>query len=272
MSKARDILIVPTYSRPEMLAVCMERISLCPEAAELEIRVCVDNHLGVATIPPLKEIGEVLQRYPTLEVRAIVREAHQFAGNTYNLMRAYLEAYDSEARFVFMVEDDVLVAPDFFAWHYAAQKTGDWFCSVASTCRKQGALQEEYIIAKGYTSIGVCFERQKLKPIIEHASPAYFGNLTGYMRKAFPSTGVPDQYTEQDGLITRILLDSNQYSIWPRRARCQHVGWYGYHRWRGSKPAGSLDERIEQVKKTICDPAALKRVVRDYSDIEPLAV
>ena len=73
----------------------------------------------------------------------------------------------------------MLVAPDFFTWHYAAQETGDWFCSIASRCRKPSLpVGSEYLKCTSYASIGVCFKREKLEPVIA-AGASFIGGCCG---------------------------------------------------------------------------------------------
>jgi hypothetical protein len=263
----KDIVIIPTFSRPEMLWLCLERLRACPETKHMDIRVYVDNHDAVRTNPPSAEIGRVIEMHSDLPITLNWRKPHPFGGNTFNVLEAYREAYEESAEYVFLVEDDVMVNPDFFAWHYEAQETGDWASSIASRCLKGGAVQEQYIVNRSFASIGCCFKRERLELIAPHACAAYYRDMVGYMRLAFPQDGRADQYTEQDGLIERII-SKNGYSIWPVEPRCTHVGWYGYHRWNSTRPAGSLDERYHHVRRVISDPELLKAASNNVVDVE----
>jgi hypothetical protein len=266
----KDIVIIPTYSRPEMLWLCLEHLAKCPEISGMDVRIYVDAHDAVRTAPPVPEINEVLARFPHLPLTVNWRTRHRYDGNTFNVMTAYAEAHTTDAEFVYLVEDDVMVRPDFFAWHRGAQAAGQWFCSIASRFLKQGGRLHDdgYIVDNRYASIGVCFKRENLAPIVEHAHQHYFGNMSGYLNTVFKD-GRADQFTEQDGLITRVMERGRLLSIWPtNEPRAFHQGFYGYHRWNCPRPQGTLEQRYEYVKRVSRDPAALKALSKNVNDVE----
>lgn len=265
----KDVVIIPTYSRPELLWLCLEYLSKCPGIGGMDVRVYVDAHDAVRTAPPVPEINEVLARFRHLSLTVTWRERHRYDGNTFNVMTAYAEVYATDAEFVYLVEDDVMVQPDFFAWHRAAQASGDWFCSIASRFLKQGGrLHDGYIVDHRYASIGVCFKRANLSTIVKHAHQYYFGNMGGYLNTVFKD-GRADQFTEQDGLIERIMERGRLLSIWPtNEPRAFHQGWYGYHRWNCPRPQGTLEQRYEYVKRVTSDASTLKALARHTNDVE----
>jgi hypothetical protein len=275
MSDQKDILIIPTYSRPEMLWICLERIARCPDAAKLDIRVCVDSHEGFQS--PIQDIATVVAKFPTLQIDIIIRPTHNYSGNSYNVLTAYREAYETDAKYVFMVEDDIMVSKDFFEWHYYIQKLfPDCFCSIGTMNQRHSAPNADvengyYKNYMDYASWGVCFERGILSHIIRHAIPDYFSHMEYYIRRHLFGFGFDNEYCEQDGLILRVMGLNRCFSVYPITAHAQHVGWYGYHRRKSIRPVGLLEERYEYVKRVISDSEELKNHVRDFYDIEALA-
>jgi hypothetical protein len=275
----KDILIIPTFSRPEMLWVCLDYIAKCPEANLLDIRVCVDTHENNFRHPDLRDIATVLSKFPTLHVDMTVRSPHGYYGNSYNVLSAYRDAYDTHAQYVFMVEDDIMVAKDFFEWHYSVQKElRNCFCSIG-TLNQRSPIPNIPVTEKGfytsykdYASWGVCFRREVLRNIIRHAHPDYFSHMEYYIRHHLSGFGFDSEYCEQDGLIVREMGREKGFSIYPTKAHAQHVGWYGYHRTASVRPEGSLEERYHHVKKVVSDPVELKKHVHDFYDIEVLRV
>jgi hypothetical protein len=236
---SRDILIIPTYSRPEMLWACLEHVAKCAEAQDLDIRIAVDAHLG-QPMPPLHEISEVVGLFPQLSLKLQVRGAHPYHGNSYNVMESYKDAADQRPLFCFMLEDDVMPEPDFFAWHYRAQRN-KVFCSVGVQNTRSGAV----VSASDYASLGVCFPYDSLKLVAAHARHEYYSDMRGYCVRTFgPEFAKED--VEQDGLILRIMGAHNGLSVWPMETKARHIGWYGYHR-PGNRPKGTLQQRYEQV-------------------------
>ena len=236
-----DIVIVPTFSRPEMLQVCLEHIFACPEAADAEVRVVVDQHAGRLT--PLLEIREVARHFPVV---TIVREPHRYSGNSFNVLSSYTEAYQSQAELVYLVEDDVMVSPDFFTWHRQVQLDADPFCSIAiANPRRPVQRLEGFHLECDYASLGVCFRRGRLRAVIDHAVANYYVNQIGYLRRHFAAG---DFFAEQDGLIKRVMEKHEFTAAWACVPRARHVGWYGYHR-PAHRPHGPLHSRIATVRR-----------------------
>ncbi len=105
-----------------------------------------------------------------------------------------------------------------------------------------------------------------LAPIVKHARATYYSNMREYCKLYFP----PSQFEcEQDGLIARCL--SGQRVAWAKQQpKVQHVGWYGYHRPKSVRPAGSLEQKYALVKTLLQNPERLKRYVKDFHDIKPV--
>ena len=120
-----DIVLIPAYMRPEYLSLCLEYLAAAEGARvgkEFWVIQDMRQHDEHRFNVQLRWTKEVLDNSP-LPVRYIFRQPHNYAGNSYNTLEAYKEAYGTEARFTYLVEEDVLVTPDFFRWHEAVQST-----------------------------------------------------------------------------------------------------------------------------------------------------
>lgn len=250
----QDLVIIPTYDRPELLWLCLEHVARSPHYPQVQLRVVVDAHIG-QPLPPRAEIERVLEKFPQLSIQVGYRTPHQFSGNSFNVLTAFQEAFESEARYVFLIEDDVLVHPQFFAWHWATHATLDIGCSIAVENPGHGA----------YASLGVCFRRERLALIQPHCKTAYFQNMREYCRTTFPPSAFD---CEQDGLWARVL--KGHLVQWATFPYAQHVGWYGYHRRRSIRPYGTLEERYQQVIAALSSSHLLQHWMKDFGDIVPL--
>jgi len=198
----------------------------------------------------------VAKKFPQLDLQVFSRSPHQFHGNSFNVLMAYKEAYESDARYVFMVEDDVMIHPEFFAWH-RQQHVQPLFCSIAGPNPTKGP----------YTSLGVCFERDRLKMVLPHCRAEYFGNMRGYCKFHFP----PTKYDcEQDGLFCRLLRISQRPVVWATPPLADHVGWYGYHRKKSPRPTGTLEERYRHIKLVLRSQTTLDAMSKDFKDVTAL--
>lgn len=276
----KDIVIVPTYYRPEYLSLCLEYLSKAKGIQNMEIWVCQDfrEHDEHRHFIEEQWTAAVIDDWRTkLSIRFIRSAPHSYSGNTQNVMEAYKKAYETDAKFVYLVEDDVMVQPDFFQWHMAIQEQEKFFCSVAYRCSRNQEARTDitdpnayFTTARDYASIGVCWRRENLSGIVKHAKLEYYNDLDGYMVKTFPGNRFGDCFAEQDGLIMRCMWDVAGVTAWPYVPRCYHMGWYGYHRPNGVRPNGHLEQKIAALRGMISNAEQLKTAAPDYGDIEAM--
>ncbi len=278
----RDIVIIPTYARPDYLWVCLEHLQRAAADRPLEFWVFQDKRERPQfhwIEQDSLETRNVVAAFPQLNIRFTERQPHSYLGNPLNFLEAYKEAHASDARYVYLVEDDVLVSSDFFQWHEAVQARADYFVTVGwhnirnrhvQKCDDPTAYIETTV---DYSSIGVCWRRENLAAIARHARIEYYRDISGYCQTAFPGNPIPyGQWTEQAGLIMRELLQVKDARTvaWPCVQRCAHVGTYGYHR-AGQPLGGNLQQRVAALREATADPHRLAGMVHDqFKDIEPL--
>lgn len=260
-----DIVLIPVYARPDYLRLCLEYLSRAEGSANKDIRIYVDRGKSL-----IREFYDVINSFRWPNMTVTFRGNHEYFGNSFNVLEAYKEAYQSDARFVYLVEEDVLVTPDFFRWHETIQNQEDLFCSIAYRCHRNSATRKDiddpaaYLLSScDYASIGVCWKRNKLASVVEHANTDYYKDLNGYLAKHFPNNKFAECFTEQDGMIMRLLGESNErLTAWPFVPRSFHVGVAGYNRTNG--PRLSYNE----LKETIHDSEKIKMIDKDFGDIE----
>lgn len=238
----KDIVIVPTFFRPEYLALCLEHIEAARGSRDLDIRVYHDarriNYVNAV------DTAAVCARF---NAHLTVRKPHLAIGNTLNFLEAYKEAQRDQARaarYIYLIEDDVLPGRDFFDWHEAVQARGDYFCSVGWHCIRNPKVKKNgdplaYIeTAVDFSSIGVCWKREKLDAITMHAREQYYYDPNSYLANTFPGSPIPhNRWVEQAGLVMRVLLEGKGRHVvaWAAAPRCAHIGVSGYHRNNGPK-------------------------------------
>jgi hypothetical protein len=262
-------VLVTTYNRPQYLQLCLEYLSLAQGIESKEICIYADRGLSGQN---LMEFYDVVNPFRgQLNISVAVRPPHNFHGNTYNTLEAYKEAYYSDAEFVYLVEDDVLVRPDFFTWHEAVQTMGDYFCTIGSRCLRNSQVRADvsdpsafFETSCDFASIGVCWRRTRLAPIIEHARTEYYEDLSGYIARNFPANRFRNSFTEQDGLIMRVLSDTKGIVGWSYVPRCQHTGFFGYNRPNGARLS------LEELRETIHFADKIK--IRDKYSFGDIAI
>lgn len=275
---SRDIVIVPTYNRPEYLALCLEKL-LEAGASSKEIWVVQDEHSDVSLDPDIfKQTTTVFleanYKYPDC-LTWIHRKPITTYGNSFNVLKSFREAYATSARHVYLVEDDVLVMPDFFRWHEAVQEKFRPFVSCAGRINRslnferngREAIDESCrdILAcaasrRAYGSWAACFSNSSLKKILMNAmavdfcGPFFCAARAGY---------------EQDIVIQEMMTRVGTLpSIWPYVPRAYHMGMSSYHRNAGLKFNGKLEEKIAALRATISDPYKIRLMALLQDDID----
>lgn len=254
-----EVCLVTTYERPDFLWHCLDRLSHCPEIADrtVSVRLCLDRRLGRdVSAETISVMADFIER---MELRWIERNPHSYVGNSYNTLESYKEALGTGAGKIYLVEDDVMVAPDFFRWHRAAHELENVFCSIAHPIVGRVLYDtftdadKVYRSQSDFSSLGVCWKPEVLRTIVQHGCPQYFQDMVGYVRVVFPESKFGLSWTEQDGLIRRELVRSHLMTVYPCLPRAVHVGFYGYHRPAVNYRALPLKERIERVGQIISD-------------------
>ena len=270
-----DIAIVPTWNRSEMLWHCLDRLRQTPEVKDraVGILVSVDRHRSRRDDP---DIAKVLREFaPSMIIHDRYNGPHTYTGGTSNILFAYRLAFEMpEVEFVFSVEEDIMVGEDFFRWHYAVQKQGDWMCSIAAKNRRAHQADSndpaEYFTSRDtYQGWGVCWRANKLLPVLDHAKPEYYADMTGYLARRFPDSVFGNSFTEQDGMIERVLRETHGITAWPYVPRAFQAGAWGLHSW--TRPLnGNLESRIQQLADLMYKyPEKLAAMAGERRDVEP---
>jgi hypothetical protein len=181
---------------------------------------------------------------------------------SWNILQALKSGYETGAEYIAFVEEDVLVAADFFDRHLELQVSNDYFV----TCgRKLPYFDDTF-----YSNPGTMYRREKLGLVIPHICDAYFFNQKAYIEKNFPrddSMGILD-----DGLVRHVMasVGGKAKCAVPRIA--SHVGWHYYGKMHQYKNEGRLEDRIAWIREFLSDIPARKaadpRYIGDLEELE----
>ncbi len=277
-----DIVLIPTFRRPEYLTLCLEHIAAALPLADGWKQIIVMHDMHGRYAEPVDASRRVVESFKEkLQIEFHVRAPHNYYGNSYNCLELYRQALDQPGvRLIYLIEDDVLVTPYFFAWHEAVQDRSNYFATVGWTCFRNTNFKRSdnpcgYIETnKDYASIGVCWRPEKLATFVAHATPEYYDNSAAYLQRTFPSSQYGAGWTEQDGIITRMLEEANnRWVAWPSRSRCFHVGVSGFHRAAGHQFKGlnarrDLDECVEELRAALLSNTIKSLVSDPFGDVE----
>lgn len=269
-----NVVLIPAWRRPEMLWHCLRNIERAEGAKDLHYIFRFDTGYT-------PELHEVVKGFSfSHEITETPRTAYQLSKQSYSLITGYHYAAGKSDDLVYMIEEDVMVATDFFRWHAAVHRANDeLFCSIAvanpnRTMEITGEHDEYYHSTGDYCSLGVCFQRDTLLfDVISKVGSKYYTNPIDYCKRQFPDAPFGYAFAEQDGLIRRIqhAMGIDRPIAYPLRAKAYHAGLYGKN--RGAGPGGTLAARLKYVADVIYSDEAMRTFAKHpewYEDSKPI--
>jgi hypothetical protein len=269
--RPRDVVLIPCWRRPEFLWHCLENLTRAEGIEQLHVIFRPDHGHDPAIH---QVIAEFAARFASCEVDVPPRCPYKRSKQSSNVLTGYLLAASKARGYVFMIEEDIIVARDFFRWHYAVQALEpQLFCSLSTLNTNRVVPSNEdpqvyYRTTLDYCSLGVCFARAIIRQdVAPHVRRAYFEDPKGYCASNFPSSQIGAGYAEQDGLIRRIQEARGESAAiaYPYRPRAFHAGFIGYH--RAGRLRGTLSERIQQVGNIIYNFDTMRQAIENPDHI-----
>ncbi len=254
---ARDVLLIPCWRRPEFLWHCLDNLSRAERVGELHLLFRADTGYDRALHSVVDEFSP---HFASHQIDEAVPCPYRRARQSANILGGYLLAASLTRRYVFMVEEDVIVARDFLRWHYAVQAAEPrLFCSIGARNTRREVPESAdpqiyYLTVGDYGSPGVCFEASVItRGLAPHVTRSYFADPGAYCAEHFPASRAGGAAVEQDGLIRRIQESEGEAHCiaYPYRPRAYHAGCAG--RLRRGSPGGTLPERIRALGDVIYD-------------------
>jgi hypothetical protein len=268
----RDVVLVPCYERPEFTRLCLQYLSRARGIENKEVCLFIDNHKEKSFVeifdaqrPNLTLINELFpdRAFASCEI------AHESYGNSRNVVDALKFGYNIGAERIYLVEDDILVAPDFFSWHEAVLEQPDVFVSCSTALSKSAHFQINGPLAmdEGYFDPAAYY--LAVGPYSSHAAAFKRDNLGLVLRYL---SMIDDWHSgwEQDLCTQRYLASRGLRSAWPFMPRAYNIGWYSYHINTGRKFTGTLHEQSKAVEETVRDQHALQAISANNAAVTPL--
>jgi hypothetical protein len=271
----RDIVLIPCWRRPEMLWHCLDNLCKADGIESMHVMFRFDSDYDRDNIAVIHEHGD---RLPSFEIQPAPRCPYRRTKLSANILLGYLQAAALAYRYVYLIEEDIMVGRDFFRWHRAvhSQRSG-LFCSIA--VRNHNRFVETpddpdcyYLTSGDYCSWGVCFNRAVIAGLIApHVNLDYLSRPKSYLRRHFAGSRVSLGFVEQASLLRRIQEICARPIAYPATPRAYHAGFYGRNRPGGV--AGELPERVRRLDTVIYDRSAMRGAAlseRYVADSEPV--
>jgi glycosyltransferase involved in cell wall biosynthesis len=250
--RQKAVVCIPTFNRPEFLALALEKIARASDVPE-DIRIFLDT----CSDARLDEVEYVRDTYmPTADIfRA---RLHVIApSGTWNILNSLKQGFETGAEFVFFIEEDVMIKPEFFNEHLRMQSGGDYFV----TCgRKLRNRDDSY-----YSNPGTCYRSDKLSLVVPHINMKYFADQVGYLDRHFPH--MDDAGIMDDGLIRRVMQSIGARAKCAVPAIAAHQGFHYFAKFAQYQTVGSIAERIEQLRVMLAKVDPTDRYTRDFETL-----
>jgi hypothetical protein len=285
-----DIVIVPAWRRPEMFHVTLVKL------LEAEAMAKAAGHPGVVYLlaidrgyhPHTLHVARAFAELEAAERAAIMVWEHGYYGNSFSILNALRYAVMNMAdacgaERIHVIEEDVWVRDDYFAWSNAAHaKFTDAFAVSGCRCHNDRPGFEPIVTPDDpegwldvhpgtcyrsdyYQSLGVSMKVETIRDhVLPHIVADYFEDPGTYCATRFPGSPWGSTRWEQDGLLNRIADSLNMRIVHPWAQRAAHAGYLGYNRPGDELPGETFAERVEFLQRA--DAAALNAMT-DRKDI-----
>lgn len=249
-----DVVVMPTLKRPEMLALALEAIDRT--GSQPDIRIFLD-HSDEARV---EEVEYVRDQYAPDAMIFHAKPHVNVPSGMWNILNALKQGYETGAERVFLIEEDVVVKPDFFNWHRAIQNHNP---NILASCGRRMKHLPDY---NHYTNPGSCFSSSALSLVVKHIKSELFQDRRNYFDSTF---GPMDEVSDlDDGLIRRVEKFYAMDVIYPDTPKCSHIGFRAYNHYMGwDNSGGSLRYRIARLRHMLTEVDPNYQFTRDF---EPL--
>lgn len=276
------VVLIPAYQRPEFLWLCLEHITKANNYNENHYIINFDygyRRLNIEVINHWKS------KFKNLEINYISKcyICQTASKQSHSVLEGYRLAKSKSSRLVYMIEEDVMVARDFFDWHSAIHEAEpNIYCSIGTRNNNtrydpRDNYSDYYIKENDYQSLGVCFKADMLNLVLKHANHQYYTDPFSYCKKNWPNSRIGNAFVEQDGLHRRVMIQHGLYNAFSFDGFAFHAGFYGYNRKGTGRVTGPLTAKVEKARAIAFNKRALLELVKRsgysmsyYNDSEPV--
>ena len=268
-----DIVVMPGHSRPEMFKVWTELVSKANGADELFYLFCLDSGYD-------PKYDELIKDFPfDYSVIRMPKSNLTLGKQSRNVLNGMIAAANHADSLVYYVEEDIFIGVDFFRWHQEIHRQQkDIYCSIGTKANDtkyelSGNPNEYYLTSEpDYQSWGSCFRKEIILDMIyPHYNDQYLHDPTGYCLRTFPDAYLKGRFTEQDGLIKRILEKAKMKVAYPCLPYAYHSGFYGYNR-QPHIMRKSYEEKLKLIHEVCFDKEKMKRFSLPGYDVDSVPV
>lgn len=274
-----DTVLITACSRPEFLWLCLEHVIKANSYNDYHYIINLDHRFRRSNLPVIEKFTKhfnklTVNKTPPADIPHVAKQSHA-------VLEGYRLAQSLSTGLVFMIEEDIMIADNFFDWHRAIHdKEPDIYCAIGTRnnntrVEPMGDYSKYYLQRGDYQSLGVSFKKDKLDDVLIHANLDYYNSPFNYCKRRWPNSPIGAQFVEQDGLHRRVM--GNQQVAFSFDGFAFHAGFYGYNRKGKLRATGTMSEKVAKIRDIAFNGEKLKDLVKSsaygmayYYDSEPV--
>lgn len=253
VSGQKLVVTIPTCRRPEMLALNLQKLDQSLRPDNLDVRIFADTDANLEHVEYVRN-----KFYPD----ALIFHAPphvQSPSGCWNILNSIKQGYETGADFIFLIEEDVLVRPNYFQSHLEMLTNSEY---LASCGRKDRGHYPVY--GPLYVNPGSCLTRRLVEQVIPHINDQYFTDLRSYLDRELPPVW-DEQSSLDDGLLRRVIRQMGGKCAYPEIGVCVHQGWAFYNKIDiYMNDEKDIERRIARLKELIASIRPGDRYARDF--------
>lgn len=255
----KSVVVTPTCHRPEFLALCLERLSGvvgCPP-----IHVFMDQQ--GASPEKVRDAQFAFDHYapPNSEFHIQPCGHARATSGTWNILDSIRQGYETGAEYVYLVEEDVMVYPNWLSWHESTMATGEYL----ATCgRKDPWFWRKH--PEVYCNPGSCLRRDLVAEVVSHINPEYFKDPAAYLSNHL---GGVISSSLDDGVIRCCIRKLGGKAGHADPPVCAHQGFDMYDSIDRYENRGTIEERIARLRTMLATIKRSDRYARDFEEYRP---
>jgi len=277
---------VIAWRRPDFLRATLIRLAAAHRPG-VRYRINVDYEPDIRIFPVIEQFATAVGQGI---VEIVYRGAHHNQGPTRNMVHALHEGLASGAEYIHLLEDDVFINKDYFAYHESAHAlVPDAFCVTAYNPQPpvhDPAYDDAAFVRPYAPTVATSYRRDRLAQILQYMPLSYPDDMVGHNARTFPGHPcAPDEWAGIDGTLGRVMYKIGGVTVYPMTNRAYHAGYIsapcageacghtttrdglnnGPHR-HGAELEGTIDERAAKLLAMTADElnALSEEITRDY--------
>lgn len=230
-----NIVVIPYFNRPAFLYTTLNQLKKVPDHKRFIYYFSIDYGCDETGVNLIRDFN-----VPKKFVRRISPRFDGFDKLSFNILTAYKKTLELNPKFVFLIEDDIWVTPDFFEWHLELHERANAFCSVGVN---EQPSEVDYIPTE-YRSHGVCWPVTNLKRALAYPLYKYFSQPKAFFRQFFPRSKYRHNYLQQEGFFRRV--SEHEVVLAPGKPNAYHLGFASQQ--KGNLLTGTFETQLAAIE------------------------